>query len=267
MSVDSMSNRPECPTMLGPSGRWYPVTNETACSLLARFYGLAVRPYGLAALGKDDVDDQPIAVPQNSPAVLAEPARLAGTWKVVARGVEGSLVDTTDRDYSVRFHADHDLLVLDGKVQQDSRFLLDPGHEPRWIDWTASIRDKDVTPLGIYEFRGDTLVIAMANAGERRPKRLAAEGLDSLVIYTLRRVDEAGTGTRTFGSPAVGRNVATVRPGSTGPRGDDRLAGEPSSHWTTGREDRSSRRRGPYPGRAHRLFRRPAARGAGGNES
>jgi hypothetical protein len=206
MSVDSMSNRPECPTMLGPSGRWYPVTNETACSLLARFYGLAVRPYGLAALGKDDVDDQPIAVPQNSPAVLAEPARLAGTWK-------------------------------------------------------------DVTPLGIYEFRGDTLVIAMANAGERRPKRLAAEGLDSLVIYTLRRVDEAGTGTRTFGSPAVGRNVATVRPGSTGPRGDDRLAGEPSSHWTTGREDRSSRRRGPYPGRAHRLFRRPAARGAGGNES
>ncbi len=46
-----------------------------------------------------------------------------------------------------------------------------------------------MTLLGIYEFHGDTLVIA--NAGDRRPKRIATEGPDSLVIYTLQRRDES----------------------------------------------------------------------------
>ena len=79
MSIDSMSNRPECPTMLGLSGSWHPATNENACSVWARFYGLAVRPYGLEAPGKDYRDDQPITIPQNSPSVLSARARLAGT--------------------------------------------------------------------------------------------------------------------------------------------------------------------------------------------
>jgi len=104
--------------------------------------------------------------------------------------------DTSKRDFSIRFQGDRYLLVLDGKVQQDATYMLDPGHEPRWIDWIASIRDKTVTLLGIYEFHGDTLVIAIANAGERRPKSLATEGPDSPVIYRCKvatswRDDEA----------------------------------------------------------------------------
>ena len=145
----------------------------------------------LEALGKDYRDDQPITVPQNSPSVLSALARLAGTWKMVGREVEGRQEDTSERDFSIRFQGDRYLLVLDGKVQQDATYMLDPGHEPRWIDWTASIRDKTVTLLGIYEFHGDTLVIAMANAGERRPKRIATEGPDSPVIYTLQSCDVA----------------------------------------------------------------------------
>ncbi len=144
----------------------------------------------IEALGKDDRDDQPIAVPQNSPSVLSARARLAATWKMVAREVEGRQEDTSERDCAIRFQGDRYLLVLDGKVQQDATYMLDAAHEPRWIDCTASIRDKAVTLLGIYEFHGDTLVIAMANAGERRPKRIATEGPDSLVIDTLQRRDE-----------------------------------------------------------------------------
>jgi uncharacterized protein (TIGR03067 family) len=108
---------------------------------------------------------------------------------MVGREVEGRQEDTSERDYSIRFQGDHYLLVLDGKVQQDATYMLDAGHEPRWIDWTARIRDKAVTLLGIYEFHGGTLVIAMANDGERRPKRIATEGPNSLVIYMLQRLD------------------------------------------------------------------------------
>ena len=64
--------------------------------------------------------------------------------------------DTSKRDFSIRFQGDRYLLVLDGKVQQDATYMLDPGHEPRWIDWIASIRDKTVTLLGIYEFPDPT---------------------------------------------------------------------------------------------------------------
>jgi hypothetical protein len=42
--------------------------------------------------------------------------------------------------------------------------------------------------LGVYDFRGDFLLICMANGGEPRPVKLKTEGDDTVVLYTLRRL-------------------------------------------------------------------------------
>jgi uncharacterized protein (TIGR03067 family) len=79
-------------------------------------------------------------------------------------------------------------MVLDGKVQQDAPFLLDPKRQPHWIDWRATIRGKEQTVLGLYALNGDTLRICMANAGEARPSNLTANDLETAVLYLLRRL-------------------------------------------------------------------------------
>ncbi len=78
-------------------------------------------------------------------------------------------------------------MVLDGKVQQDAPFSLDPKRHPHRIDWRATIRGKEQTVLGLYELNRDTLKICMANAGEARPRKLTANDLETAVLYLLHR--------------------------------------------------------------------------------
>jgi uncharacterized protein (TIGR03067 family) len=141
----------------------------------------------LEVLAKAEGDDRPIAEPQDAPAVSAERARFLGRWNVVARQAGGESIDTTGRDFTITFRPDGYRLVLDGEVQQDASYWLDPTRRPRRIDWKATIRGKEHRMLGLYEFRGDTLHICMANLGEARPATLTAAELDPSVLYTLRR--------------------------------------------------------------------------------
>jgi uncharacterized protein (TIGR03067 family) len=140
----------------------------------------------LDALERDDTAYQQISEPQDSPAVVAERGRFRKTWKVVIRESNGDAIDTTDRDFSFTFEGDRYKLVLDGRTVQNLPFALDPSRRPRQIDWIATIRNDKITVLGIYEFRGDTLVICMGNAGEARPSKLSTEGAGTAVLYTLR---------------------------------------------------------------------------------
>ena len=98
------------------------------------------------------------------------------------------MIDTADRDFTITFEPDRYHMVLDGKVQQDAPFSLDPKRQPHWIDWRATIRGKEQTILGLYELNRDTLKICMANAGEARPRKLAANDLETAVFYILRRL-------------------------------------------------------------------------------
>jgi uncharacterized protein (TIGR03067 family) len=139
----------------------------------------------LEALEREAVDYRVISQPQDAPTVIAERGRFLGTWNVVARETRGSPVDTTDRDFTVRFDDDRYSLVLDGTTQQQAPFRVDPTTRPRQIDWMATIQGKEVTLLGIYEFRNDTLVIGMGNQGEARPHEFTTNEYDFISTVTL----------------------------------------------------------------------------------
>ena len=98
------------------------------------------------------------------------------------------MIDTADRDFTITLEPGRYHMVLDGKVQQDAPFLLDPKRQPHWIDWRGTIRGKEQTVLGLYELNRDTLRICMASAGEARPRKLTANDLETAVLYRLRRL-------------------------------------------------------------------------------
>jgi uncharacterized protein (TIGR03067 family) len=140
----------------------------------------------LEALEKESrAGSEPIEEPQDTSVVRAEQIRFEGTWNIVARGARGESVDTTDRIFFLRFDRNTYAMVLDGKTAQSATFSIDPQRRPCQIDWVAKIRDKPVTLLGIYEFRGKTLKICMGNAGEARPTEFTSDERDMAVLYTL----------------------------------------------------------------------------------
>jgi uncharacterized protein (TIGR03067 family) len=132
-------------------------------------------------------DRHTITALQDSSAITAERSRFFGRWQVIARESHGDSIDTSSRDFHITFEVDRYRLVLDGKIQQDAPFLVDDNARPRRIDWNATIRGRETTVLGVYEFRGDTLLICMANEGEARPVKFTATVDDRVVLYTLRR--------------------------------------------------------------------------------
>ena len=163
-------------------------------------------PKGLSAEELEErvkalLDYTPISEPQDSPAVAAERARFMGKWDVLARESGGESLDMTDRDFSITFGADRYRLVIDGRTRQGGTFTLDPKRQPYRIDWTARIDGKEHRVLGLYEFRGETLKLCMANAGEPRPAKLATTGLGYVVLYTLRRSARSGTAAEPGVSP------------------------------------------------------------------
>jgi uncharacterized protein (TIGR03067 family) len=160
--------------------------DEVRAALLRESKDLSVEE--LEARLDAQFDDRPVTEPQDSPALSAERARFAGKWKVIAREQGGESVDTTDLDFSMTFEADRYRLVVDGRTKPVAPFWLDMKRQPRRIDWMATIDGKEQRLLGIYEFRGDNLLICMGNAGEARPATLSTAGRNGVVLYTLRRI-------------------------------------------------------------------------------
>ncbi|QEH36226.1 hypothetical protein OJF2_47860 [Aquisphaera giovannonii] len=131
---------------------------------------------------------RPIAADQAAPRVAAERARLLGRWDVVERETDGESVDTTDRDFSLVFRPDGYRMVLDGKLQQDAPYRLDPDANPARIDWTAEAGGETVRLLGLYRLEGDRLTIRMGRAGSVRPEAFAGgDAFEPPVTYSLRR--------------------------------------------------------------------------------
>lgn len=138
----------------------------------------------LQALERDR-HDRPITAAQDSPPVVAERARFAGTWTVVATETEGVVTDRTESIYLYRFHDDRYSASLDGQTQPEASFRLDPSRQPAEIDLIRTIDGRTVTLLGIYTL-GDRLSLCIANEGEPRPAEFTTKGVERVVLLTLR---------------------------------------------------------------------------------
>ena len=134
------------------------------------------------------LDEHLIADPQDTPANTADRARFVGTWHVIAEQSQGQIMDTTDRDFSITFEAGRYRTVINDRVRQDGSYWLDARRSLHRIDWTTTVQGQPHRLLGIYEFRGEDLLISMGNRGEGRPTTFTPDDYDPVVHYTLRRI-------------------------------------------------------------------------------
>jgi uncharacterized protein (TIGR03067 family) len=147
------------------------------------------------------LDEHPIAIRQDTPTNAADRARLLGTWKVVAQQYQDQSRDMTDRELNFMFEANRYQTVNNDWVRLSGSCSLDAERPLHRMDWSATIQGKPYTLLGIYKFRGDDLLISMADPGDARPTTFTPDAYDPVVHYTLRRTGQDRGGSTSRRSP------------------------------------------------------------------
>ncbi|HEX4607400.1 MAG TPA: TIGR03067 domain-containing protein [Urbifossiella sp.] len=119
----------------------------------------------------------------------ADRKALQGTWVIEAAKLAGR--DHTADFAGMKLILDGDRYTADfGKDTDKGTFTLDPAKMPRWIDVrSASGPFKGKTLPGIYELKGDTLVLCLEGDGtaEKRPAAFEAPDTTRNMLLTYRR--------------------------------------------------------------------------------
>jgi uncharacterized protein (TIGR03067 family) len=118
--------------------------------------------------------------------------KLQGSWTVVAMEIKGQKFPEDQLK-----EADIKLVVRDGKyvqqmmgeIMEEGTFKLDPSKKPATIDWSIETgKDKGKKQYGIYEIKGDTWRISVAQPGSKdRPASFTSNADDETAIMTLKR--------------------------------------------------------------------------------
>jgi uncharacterized protein (TIGR03067 family) len=135
--------------------------------------------------------------PQPPPRELAIDARrLQGTWSILAREENGQEAEPGG-DSTALIAGNAFVVVWGAKDRPDERsidadtFILDVGHEPRWIDLAATEtepgRNSGRLRHGIYRVEGSSLLICTSAAGLPRPKDFDTTPGSGQRLYILRR--------------------------------------------------------------------------------
>ena len=114
---------------------------------------------------------------------------------VVGDWVAESIVENGDADpmpgkLTVSMTADGKLTIKEGNDEPErSKYTIDPKKDPTQIDIIEPLGNgmKSITVPGIYKFDGDTLILCIAQKGER-PKAFASAKGDRTVLITLKRI-------------------------------------------------------------------------------
>jgi uncharacterized protein (TIGR03067 family) len=116
-------------------------------------------------------------------------AALQGTWVIAAASLEGR--DHTDDFRGMKLVLDGDRYTIDfGKNTDKGTYALDPAKTPKRIDVrSADGPFKGKTLPGIYELKGDTLVLCLEGDGkaDKRPTAFEAPGTTRNMLLTYRR--------------------------------------------------------------------------------
>ena len=137
-----------------------------------------------------DPGNQPVTGPQDTPAVRAALARLAGDWDVVLREPDRRTADDpTPRTLIFQFH-DGDLsIVRDGRRNPFGSYRVEPDDARQCvrIDLTRPLDGRASTMRGVYDIRDDVLRLCVADEGGPRPTAFATKGLYGVMVYTMKR--------------------------------------------------------------------------------
>ena len=140
-----------------------------------------------------DPGNQPVTARQDTPAVRAALARLAGDWDVVLREPDRRTADDpTPRTLIFQFH-DGDLsIVRDGQRVPYGSYRVEPDDARQCvrIDLTRPLDGRASTMRGVYDIRDDVLRLCVADEGGPRPTAFATKGLYGVMLYTMKRASQ-----------------------------------------------------------------------------
>jgi uncharacterized protein (TIGR03067 family) len=140
-----------------------------------------------------DPGNQPVTARQDTPAVRAALARLAGDWDVVRREPDRRTADDpTPRTLIFQFH-DGDLsIVRDGQRDRYGSYRVEPddAHQRVRIDLTRPLDGRASTMRGVYDIRDDVLRLCVADEGGSRPTAFTTKGLFGVTFYTMKRTSQ-----------------------------------------------------------------------------
>jgi uncharacterized protein (TIGR03067 family) len=120
-------------------------------------------------------------------------AKLQGTWKLVAVEKDGGKpqkVTNKSTDYfELKFAGDKVTATFKQGTSEKGTHKIDPSQKPKTINFMPTTSDdKGKTLLGIYELKGNTLKMCVAEPEiKKRPKEFKSKG-EGVIVYELQRV-------------------------------------------------------------------------------
>ena len=114
---------------------------------------------------------------------------LDGRWEIVNAEREGKELGGGFRGFTMIVKGKtFDVVSEEGERVSSGTIQLDSGKSPPTVDltYTAGV-SKGTTFLGVYELQGDTLTIALVEAGAARPKRVESRPGSGVTLYEYRR--------------------------------------------------------------------------------
>ena len=127
-----------------------------------------------------------------SAAVSDEMKKFQGTWKQVGYQRDGIVEPRDEPGWEqprVTFTGDAFVVTLaDGSIPIKGTYTLDPGQQPKAVDWADSIgEDAGKTLLAIYALEGDRLIFCAAYPGGARPTEFKTQPGQVLRVPSARR--------------------------------------------------------------------------------
>jgi uncharacterized protein (TIGR03067 family) len=123
--------------------------------------------------------------PRDEP-VKKELKVLAGTWegtKLKRAGVAEALLKPGELLLVIGADGNYSEKIV-GQETETGTLTVDPSRTPKTIDWMIREgEDKGKKQLGLYELKGDMLLIAFGEPGKDRPANLAGKGAITVVNY------------------------------------------------------------------------------------
>jgi uncharacterized protein (TIGR03067 family) len=146
----------------------------------------------MAALAVGALGWMAVASAQEKGDVDKELKRLEGTWTIVAAEIKGQKAPEDDlkgQQVQMVFKGNKYAQPIMGEIVEEGTFQIDPSKKPATMDMTIqSGKDKGKTQLCIYEIKGDTLKVSMADPGSKeRPTSFTTTEKDAFQSAILKR--------------------------------------------------------------------------------
>ena len=115
---------------------------------------------------------------------------LQGAWLITAAEMDGKpFKELTDKKTTLTFKGD--AVIDSAHPDEKATFKIDADKKPPVLDLKIVRANETQTVLAIYELKGDTLTLCMADNEKQRPKEFTSKGENMLLTLKRQKTDDA----------------------------------------------------------------------------